>query len=605
MFALLPASMALADGSCGDPFTPIYDIQGDGDESPLHFSFPDSQAVVTTEGIVTVDVQQRSEHSGFFLQDPNGDGDSSTSDGIFVFHRDTFGFDVSAGDYIRIEAEVDEFRGETQLERVSDVIVCGAGSVEPTVVKPRDFNAEPEQYEGMLVRFNGKLFVTDTFFTYRFGDVWLSDEAAVEQPTDVYPGDTPEVHALAADNMSKTVLLTSATTSRTTPPFLREGDTLRIGDRINALTGAVKFSFGNYRIINNPDPVFDAHNLRPAPPNVNGELTVASFNVLNYWTTLGGRGAETAEQLAIQQAKLVDAITMMDADVVGLQEMENDPSDGTVQTLVAALNAAEGADVWSYVDGFEQNIYPIVNEIIYRNDRVSPVGEALTLADPAFDAFRDPAMTPDDQLGRRPVAQAFEYEGKTFSVIVNHFKSKSSTGANDADEDQNDGQSAYNARRVLQAQAVLDWIPVVQEAYGDEDVLVIGDLNAYAREDPILLLETELHNLTERFVKDSYSFQFFASFAAPFIGRGALDHAFSTPEMNKQIQDVEYWHINADEPCWVRYYDPRSSCFDRGGLPDPGTLAPGPYGSSDHDPLLIGLRLKADDHPGQGKGNGR
>lgn len=604
--ALLPAvAMADGHGACGDPYTPIYEIQGDGRSSDLVGD------TIVTEGVVTVDVQREEEHDGFYLQDPKGDGNPSTSDGIYVRHKDYWGFDVAVGDHVRIRASVSEWFGETQLGNVSAsaATICGTGSVQPTRVKTRDFNANPEQYEGMYVEYKGTHFVTDMFDMYRFGQVWLGTDSVIEQPTDAYPGDSEPMYRLADDNMDQSVMLISAVTDRDVVPeipFVHDNGTLRVGDRVINPIGAIQYSFGNYKMVNNPDPVFDETNPRPDEPKVHGDLVVGSFNVLNYWTTLGGRGAQTPEQFAIQQEKVVAAILGMGADVVGLQEMENDhPNDAPVIDLVNALNFAEGGDVWSRVDGFDQNIYPIVNEIIYRNDRVTPVGDAMTLVDDAFDAFRFGNPTPDNQLGRRPVAQAFEYDGATFTVIVNHFKSKSTTGATGADQDQGDGQSGHNARRVLQAQALLDWIPEVQAEVGDEDILVVGDFNSYLEEDPILLLETELHNLVERYVGDEYSYQFFAGFAAPFIGRGTLDHAFSTPVMNKQIRDVVIWHINADEPCSVYYYSDVDSCFDRGDVPDPDAVAPGPYRSSDHDPVLIGIDLDHDDHPGQGAGNGR
>ncbi|MEA1903318.1 MAG: ExeM/NucH family extracellular endonuclease [Actinomycetota bacterium] len=605
-FALIP-TVAVADehGECGDSYTPIYDIQGDGSSSPIVGD------TIVTEGIVTVDVQKDEEHDGFFLQDPTGDGDPSTSDGVYVFNRDTFGFDVSVGDHVRIRARVNEFFGETQLGSVfsDNATVCGTGSIQPTRVKTRDFNSSPEQYEGMFLEYKGTNFVTDTFEMYRRGQIWIASDDVVEQPTNEFPGGSDAMHAMALDGIAQSVMLISAVTDRGAfpqLPFVHENGTLRIGDRVINPNGAIKYAFGNYKMVNNPDPVFDETNPRPGSPTVHGDLVVASFNVLNYWTTLGGRGADTAEQFAIQQEKVVAAIRGMGADIVGLQEMENDhPADAPIIDLIDALNEAEGEEVWARVEGFEQNIYPIVNEIIYRNDRVDPVGGAMTLIGSAFDDCRfDDCSNVNNQLGRRPVAQAFEYDGSTFTVVVNHFKSKSTTGATGADLDQGDGQSGHNARRVLQAQAVLDWIPDVVTESGDEDILVLGDFNAYTFEDPILLLETELNNLTKRYVKDSYSFNFFASFAAPFIGRGALDHAFSTPVMNKQIRDVVTWHINADEPCSVYFYDGGSSCF-RTAEPDPSAVAPGPYRSSDHDPVLIGLDLDPDDHPGQGKGNGK
>ncbi len=79
-------------------------------------------------------------------------------------------------------------------------------------------------------------------------------------------------------------------------------------------------------------------------------------------------------------------------------------------------------------------------------------------------------------------------------------------------------------------------------------------------------------------MKDPYSFNFFAMFAAPWIGRGALDHALSTSSMTKQVEDVAIWHINADEPRFLDWFNP-------------SVLAPGPYRSSDHDPVIIGLEL--------------
>jgi len=134
VLSMLPL-MAVADGhgACGEEFTPIYEIQGDGDESPLV-----GQTIVT-EGIVTVDLQRDEEHDGFFIQDRHGDRNTATSDGIWVRHKDSWGFDVEVGDRVRIEAKVSEYRGETQLGNVfvDAATVCGSGHVPPTRVKTR------------------------------------------------------------------------------------------------------------------------------------------------------------------------------------------------------------------------------------------------------------------------------------------------------------------------------------------------------------------------------------------------------------------------------------------------------------------------------------
>ena len=185
-----------------------------------------------------------------------------------------------------------------------------------------------------------------------------------------------------------------------------------------------------------------------------------------------------------------------------------------------------------------------------------------------------PGGDPNDQLGRRPVAQAFEYDGSAFTVVVNHFKSKSTSGATGPDLDQDDGQAGHNARRVLQAEAVLDWIPYLQAETSDDDVLVIGDLNAYLEEDPVRTLEEGLRNILKKADNKAYSYVFMDFRSAPFIGRGTLDHALATTSLSKQVTDVDVWHINADEPRFLDWYDPT-------------TYAPGPYRSSDHDPVLI------------------
>ncbi|HSG44483.1 MAG TPA: ExeM/NucH family extracellular endonuclease [Anaerolineales bacterium] len=581
--ALVPYAPAMAapildeHGACGDPFTPTYEIQGDGWSSPYHGD------VVVTEGIVTVDLQLSSELSGFFIQDRFGDGDPATSDGLFVYHRNYWSpsFDPSVGDYVRVMGEIDEQYDFTQMESLDEGTVCGTG-FQPvaTNVHARDFNANAEAYESMYVRFPRQMFVTDTYNQHRYGEVWLAEKGVVEQPTNAYPVGS-DSETLAEDNMARSVLLDDGSTgfNPNPVPFATGYGTLRLGDFVNPLVGAVNYSFGNYRI-QPQDPAsvkFVAQNARPsAELNTYGDLVIASANVLNYWTTLGGRGAFNAGQLAVQTDKLVAELRGTGADIIGLQEIEHDPAHTPITTLVAAMNAAEGANVWSWVGPHDANVYPIRNEIIYRNDRVTPVGGPVTVIDPVFDTI-PPGRT--DPIGRRPVAQTFTFNGETFTVINNHLKSKGCGGASGLDEDQGDGQSCFNATRVLQAQRVLQMVNNLVTATGDPDVIVLGDMNAYLDEDPILAFETELVNLVRDWDNDPYSYNFFASFAAPWIGRGLLDYAFATPSMADQVKKAEVWHINADEPRFLDWYDP-------------SVVAPGPYRASDHDPVIVSLKLK-------------
>ena len=577
LIALLPAVAGAADhGECGEPFTPIYDIQGDGSNSPFDGD------VVVTEGVVTVDLQRSSQLSGFFIQDLRGDRDAATSDGIFVSHRDSWSppFDPSVGDVVRLRGTVDEQFGNTQLEFLDEATVCGSGvPARATNVDARTYTANAEAYEGMYLRFPRPLAVTDTFNQHRFGEVWLAEKGVAEQPTNEYPAGDDSLD-LALDNMARSILLDdSSTWSNPSPvPYVGDEGTLRLGDVVNPLTGAVYFSFGNYRVMpQTPSEVtFITHNPRPAEPVTRGNFVVGSANVLNYWTTLGGRGASNADQLAVQTEKLVAQLLGMNADVIGLQEIENDLAHTPIMTLVAAMNAEAGADVWSWIGEVDYyNSYPIRNEIIYRNDRVSAVGDPVTIADPVFDEIV-PGRT--DPLGRPPVAQTFEYDGEVFTVVNNHLKSKGCTGASGLDTDQGDGQSCFNATRVAQAERVLQMVDDLIAATGDPDVLVVGDMNAYLDEDPILAFETGLENLVREYDNDPYSYNFFAGFAAPWIGRGLLDHAFATSSMADQVKRASVWHINADEPRFLDWFDT-------------SVTAPGPYRASDHDPVLVSLKL--------------
>nr|MDJ0925814.1 ExeM/NucH family extracellular endonuclease [Acidimicrobiia bacterium] len=555
-------------GVCGDPFTAIYDLQGATPDGAFDDGTP-----ALTEGVVTGVFPG---YSGFNIQDATGDSNAATSDGIFV-SADTTG--VTVGDTVRVLGRTMELFGLTQIDSVDEVLDCGAGPViTPTAI---DFPlADREPFEGMLVTLADTMVATDTFNLPNFGEVWIAADSVVPQPTNVFPVGDASLQDLADENMARSIILDDGSTSAPAEvPYLPDGGTLRLGDLATPVTGVMHFSFGQFRINPTVDVSFIGANPRPlTAPAVGGEVVVASYNVLNYWTTLGGRGASSADQLAEQTDGLVAAIMNLGADIVGLQEMENDPTHTPITTLVDELNAAEGSTVWAWVGEVDYyNDYPIRNEIIYRIGAVDPVGDPVTIEDPAFD---DIAPGGTSQLGRPPVAQTFSVNGETFTVMSNHFKSKSCTAASGADADMSDGQACYNARRVLQAERVLEFVTDLQTSTGDPDVIVLGDLNAYMAEDPILELETGLTNVFAEMVDDPYTYNFFAASSAPWIGRGNLDHILVTPEMAHKVSGIDAWHINGDEPNML-------------GWSNPAVSAPGPYRSSDHDPIVMGLRVPA------------
>jgi hypothetical protein len=161
-----------------------------------------------------------------------------------------------------------------------------------------------------------------------------------------------------------------------------------------------------------------------------------------------------------------------------------------------------------------------------------------------------------------------------FTAVVNHFKSKSCGGATGLDLDQGDGQSCFNARRVAQAGAlanVLDTLDV-------PNPLVVGDLNAYSREDPVDTLEAAgFTGLSENYIPDDERYSFvFDGFS------GELDHALASASLLDNVTGATIWHVNADEPLILDY----NTEFN-----PPALYQPNAFRSSDHDPLILGLDL--------------
>ncbi len=315
----------------------------------------------------------------------------------------------------------------------------------------------------------------------------------------------------------------------------------------------------------------------PAPVGDGNVLRVASFNVLNYFTTLGERGAKTPEEFERQRAKIVAALAAVGADAVGLIEIENN-GDEAVGNLVGHLNGALGASSYAFVaDPPFTGTDAIKVAIIYRPDRVEPIGSARS-ANPAD----DPAYGVFD---RPPLAQTFRRtgSGETFTVIVNHFKSKGSCPetASDPNTDQGDGQGCWNPKRVQQAEALLEFIGTVQDASGSDRILVIGDLNSYGEEDPIDVLRSgNLTDLLAAHVEAEHRYSYVFEGQA-----GYLDHALVTPALMGSIAGVTVWHINADEATVLDYSAENPSELYR----------PDAYRSSDHDPVVIGLNLGSAD----------
>lgn len=558
--------------------TPIPAIQGSGSASPL------AGQSVTTEGVVTAVFPGL---SGYYLQDESGDGDVSTSDGIFVYAP---GNVAQVGQRLRLNASVTEFNTVTELVSPTSVQVLGNGvTVQPTdIVLPEAVEGELERYEGMLVRIVSPLVASQNYFQGRYGQVTLSVDGRLEIPTNRYAAGTPEAIALRDGNARRRIVLDDGSTAQNPNPipFIGEDNTLRAGDTVQMLTGVIDHGLitassdgpRDYKIHPTVTPVFErTHPRTAAPEPVGGNVRVASFNVLNYFTTLDQsgascyptgtrsdcRGADSALEFTRQQAKIVAALRAMDADVVGLIEIENN-GQTAVNNLVAALNAAYGASVYAAVGApvGGSGTDAIRLAMIYKPARLTTVGAALSDTSAIHN--------------RPPLAQTFAAaNGERFSVVVNHFKSKSCGEAAGAQADQGDGQGCWNALRVQQAGALNTFVQQLASGNAAGKVLVIGDLNAYSMEDPVnALTAAGMVNLTAG-IDLPYSYTFDGE-------SGALDHALATAALAAHTTGVAHWHINTDEPFVIDY----NTEFKPQDL-----YAPHAYRSSDHDPVVIGLSL--------------
>jgi len=591
--------------------TPISAVQGPGAASPL-----DGQEV-TIVGIVTGDFQDADADVtrslvGFFLQAESPDSDPNTSDGVFVFDGNTPDVDVSVGQKVQVSGSVNERFGETQVT-ASTVTVTGTGvyqtaslvlPVDTVLNSDRQDIADLERFEGTLVALSGPAYVSDAFNLERYGEISLSQGGRLRQFTNDFAPDVTGFINHREQNAGRSLILDDGL-SEQNPASYRYLDpeasseatnpadySVRIGDTVTVAVGNIRYSRGSggsgteaYRLEPTGEPLFESQNSRTAvPPDTGGSVTVASFNVLNYFTTIdsgqsicgpsgniGCRGADSDAEFDRQHAKTISTLLALDADIVGLMELENN-GGASLQSIVDGLNARAGAGTWDFIATGFIGTDAIAVGLIYRTAVVRPGGDFAVLTASIDSRF-------NDRKNRPTLAQTFDViaGGGRFTVAVNHLKSKGSDCDDVGDPNLNDGQGNCNATRTSAANALADWLNADPTGSGDPDFLIIGDMNAYLREDPIVALKNAgFVNLLESAVgSDAYSFVFAGQ-------AGVLDHAFASRVLSSQVTGVAEWHINADEPPLIDY----NLDFDRdAGYFDDAT----PFRASDHDPVIVGI----------------
>ncbi len=626
-----PTPDALPDdgGDGGDPapedVTPIADIQGTEDASPMQGE------TVKTRGVVTA-AYPTGGLGGYFVQTAgSGGADDATpgaSDGIFVYSPDTVA-DVSIGDFLELTGTASERYGQTQLTVSASGMTRldePAEAVKAVEGAFPDDAAEREALEGMLVQPSGELTVSDNYNANTYGEIALATgDGVLRQPTDVARPGSAEAEAIEAENLAREVILDDGATvdyldsDQDVPlPYLSQDAPVRVGAAATFTSPVVLgFGFDKWRFQPTTQLTGDnAEAVQPAefsdtrsaaPEEVGGQVSLASFNVLNYFTTTGdqlsgctyyedregnpitvrggcdARGAANAESLERQETKIVEAISERDASVVSLMEIENSARfgkdrDSALQTLVTRLNEAAGTEKWAFVPS--PTDVPAAEDVIrtaliYQIAEVAPQGESVILDDEdAFSNAREPlsqAFAPKDDAGTAETE-------KTFVTVSNHFKSKGS-GEGPGNEDTGDGQGFSNADRVKQANALVDFAGQQQTAADTDYVYLLGDFNSYTQEDPMQVFYDAGYKDVAAEMTDGSTYVF--------QGRtGSLDHVLALDAGDAEtafdaVTGADIWDINSVEPIASEYSRFNYNVTD--------LYSPDRYRASDHDPVLVGI----------------
>lgn len=585
-----PATISVIDNEpIGATF--IHTIQGAGTSSPL------AGQILTVEGIVVGDFQGGSGVGlgGFFVQeeDADADADPATSEGIWVFDGGT-GTDVAVGDLVEINGLIEESNDLTQLNVTgggATVSVVSSGNLLPTAASldmPLAAEEDYEAFEGMLTTIVDDLYVTGTFSLGRFGEFEASEGERLITFTECNFSDPTALATYdAAQDMRRLVIDDGRSGDNNYPIILGDGmevsatNTLRSGTVLTGMTGIIDERFTGYRFQATGFSRTEA-NPRPASaPNVGGNLTVVAANILNYFTTLGSRGADNIDEFNRQEAKIVNGLIELDADIIGLSEIENNGfgASSAIQTLITAI-ADAGGPTYAFVNNPNSGSDQIMVALIYKTSIVEESGSAANLTTPAS-VFSS---------NRIPLAQTFRIIepgnpnfGQEVTVCVNHWKSKG--GSCGAGDDDNGGAGSCNGTRDAAAQAITAWMATNPTGVNEPDQLIIGDLNAYSQEDPLLTLEAAGFVNTVRALSGGGSFPCGSIPSYVFRGEwGSLDHVFATSSLSNKVTGSTPWAVNAAEPTALDY----DTQFN-----DPALYADDFYRFSDHNPIIVGLDLGA------------
>lgn len=599
------ANYTIAGSVCpaATPLTLLHDVQGSGEVTPIPSS------IVTVQGVVTALFPGL---SGFFMQEEDADQDANpaTSEGVFVF-TGSGGLPpgVAPGDVVRVTGQVGEFSatGANTMTQIAQPTTVECGSTASATPSPLELPvaalSDLERYEGMLVQLTQELTISEYFNFDRFGEYVLAKprdgEPRLIAPTQAEePG--PAAVARADENLRRRIVVDDGRSAQNPNPAIHPNgqpftlqNRFRGGDTVAGLQGILAQQSGSYRVQPTVYGTYTPANLRPiASAPIGGTLRVGAMNALNYFLTLDTaddgegtcgpgqnldcRGANTAEELTRQRDKLLAAIKLIDPAILGVIEIENTPGVSPLADLVAGLPG------YAFVDTGVIGTDAIRVGLIYKSAAVAPAGAFrwLTAADDA--RFRD-------TLNRPVLAQTFTETatGEKLTVAVAHLKSKGSDCDAVSDPDAGDGQGNCNLTRRDAARALVDWLATDPTGSGDPDFLIVGDLNSYAKEDPvdaILAGPDDAPGTADDYTDLIATYQGPRAYSYVFDAQaGYLDHALASAALAPRVTGANEPHINADEPDLLDY----DMSFKQAA--QDALYEPNAYRASDHDPIIVGI----------------
>jgi len=488
------------------PTHTIAQIQGSGNISPLNGN------TVTTSGVVT-----GIKTNGFFLQMPVGDGNTNTSDGIFVFTAGIPPLSVAVGNSLCVTGTVSEFvpasnpNGLVQTELTFVTItLLSTGNVLPAPVVITSSDTDPsggltqlEKYEGMRVKVNSLTVVAPTdgtptetsatstssgFFygvvtgvnrPFREPGIELPDPLPPAAPATITRWDAnPELIAVASRGLFNGTIIDVAT-----------------GAVLTNLTGPLDISGRYYSIdVDLPSttslPIISNNNLTftAVPQQTNDELTVASFNLERFFDNVNdpliGEPVLTATAYAnrLNKASLAIRNVLRSPDVIGMVEIENLTVLQTLATKVNGDAVAAGQPNPNYtaylIEG--NDIGGIDVGFLVKSGRVNVISVTQFGKN---EIFINPNNGQQELLNDRPPLvfnATFNKPGCAtpypFTVIVNHLRSLN--GIDDAV----DGNRVRMKRRA-QAEYLANLIQGFQTANPTIRIISVGDYNAFQYSD--------------------------------------------------------------------------------------------------------------------------